>query len=77
MVTTTMAPRMRKILTRTYDDQNNNDDDGDKRPCFFRQQPTLVGDIPGRGVVGDFYDDDNNEDDNNGDNNKEVFDKDV
>ena len=34
---------------------------------FFRQQPTLVGCIPGRGGVGDFYDDDDKEDDNDGD----------
>ena len=39
--------------------------------CFFRQQPTLVGCIPGREVVGDFYDDDENEDDGNGDDNEE------
>ena len=44
---------------------------------FFRQQPTLVGCIPGRGVVGDFYDDDNDENDDNGDDNEDVFDKDV
>ena len=46
---------------------------------FFRQQPTLVGCIPGRGVVGDFYDDDKDKDDNNGNgNNNEVdFDKDA
>ena len=36
---------------------------------YFRQQPTLVGCIPGRRVVGDFYDDDNDEDDDNGNNN--------
>ena len=76
-----MATTIRTILTRKYDDNNNNDNDGDKRPCFFRQQPTLVGCIPGRGVVGDFYDDDGNEDDNdgvnNGNNNETDFDKDV
>ena len=49
-----MVMTMRKFLTRTYDDDNNDDNDGDKRPCFFRQQPTLVGCITGRGVVGDF-----------------------
>ena len=32
------------------------------------QQPTLDGCIPGRGWVGDFYDDDDNEDDDDGDN---------
>ena len=74
---TTMATMMRKILTRTYDDQNNNDEDNDERPRFFRQQPTLVGCIPGRGVVGDFYNDDGNEDDDNGDDNDDVFDEDV
>jgi hypothetical protein len=37
---------------------------------FFRQQPTLVGCIPGRGVVGDFHDDSKDEDDGNGDNNE-------
>ena len=49
---TTMAKNMRTILTRTYDDHNNNDNDNDndKRTRFFRQQPTLVGCIPGRGV---------------------------
>ena len=31
----------------------------------------MVGCIPGRGVVGDFYDDDKDEDDNNGDYNEE------
>ena len=48
---------------------------------FFRQQPTLVGCIPGRGVVGGFYNDDGNEDDDNGnddvDNDEDVFAKDV
>ena len=44
---------------------------------FFRQQPTLVGCIPGGGVVGDFYDDDSNEDDENGDDNEDIFDEDV
>ena len=37
--------------------------------------------IPGRGVVGDFYNDDGDEDDNDGDddgdNDEYVFDKDV
>ena len=77
MVTLTMATRMGKILTMTYDDQNNNDDDDDKQPCFFRHQPTLVGCIPGRGVMGDFYDDDNDEDDDDGNDNEDIFDKDV
>ena len=67
----TMATTMRTFLTRTYDDDNNNDNDGDKRPCFFRRQPTLVRCIPGRGVVGDFYDDDKDEDDKDGDYNEE------
>ena len=63
---------------RAYDDNNYNDNDGDKRSRFFRQQPTLVGCIPSRGVVGDFYKDDDDEDDDNGDNNEEyVFDKEV
>ena len=46
---------------------------------FFRQQPTLVGCIPGRGLVGDFYNDDENEDDDNGDGNEDEddFDEDV
>ena len=46
---------------------------------FFIQQPTLVGCIPGRVVVDDFYDDDKDEDDNNGngDNDEEDFDEDV
>ena len=46
---------------------------------FFRQLPTLVGCIPVRGVVGDFYDDDEDEDGNNGngDNDEDNFDKDV
>ena len=43
----------------------------------FRQQPTLVGCIPGRGVVGDFYDDDGNEDDNDGDNDNGNDDEDI
>ena len=30
MATTMMATTMRKILTRTYDDQNDNDDDDDE-----------------------------------------------
>ena len=36
MATMTMATAMRKILKRTYDDQNNNDNDNDngKRPFF-------------------------------------------
>ena len=38
---------------------------------FFRQQPTLVGCIPGRGVVGDFYDDDKDEYDGDGNVNEE------
>ena len=66
-----MAMTMRLFLTRTYDDDNDNDNDSDKRPRFFRQQPTLVGCIPGRGVVGVFYDDDKDEDDNNGNYNEE------
>ena len=72
-----MATTIRKFLTRTYDNNNDDDGDGDKRPRFLRQQPTLVGCIPGRGVVGDFYDDDNNEDDDDGEDNEDVFDKDV
>ena len=44
---------------------------------FLRQQPTLVGCIPGRGVVGDFYDDDNDEDEDDGNDDEDVFDKDV
>ena len=44
---------------------------------FFRQKPTLVGCIPGRGVVGNFYDDDNNEDNDNGNNNEDIFVEDV
>ena len=67
----TMATTMRKFMMRKYDDDNDNDDDCNKRLCSFRQQPTLVGCIPGRGVVGDFYDDDKDEDDNDGDNNEE------
>ena len=43
---------------------------------IFRQQPTLVGCIPGRGVVGDFYDDDDNGN-NNGNNDEDVFDKGI
>ena len=45
----------------------------------FRQQPTLVGCIPGRGVVGDFYDDDGDEDDDNGNGNddEDNFDEDL
>ena len=37
-----------------HDDHNDDEDDGNKHkgPCFFRQQPTLVGCIPGRGVGG-------------------------
>ena len=69
-----MATTTRTILTRIYDDNNNDDnDDGDKhkQPCFFRQQPALVGCIPSRGVVGDIYDHDEDEDDDNGDNNEE------
>ena len=46
---------------------------------FFRQEPTLVRYIPGRRVVGDFYDYDKDKDDNNGngDDNEDNFDKDV
>ena len=66
-----MATTMRKFLTRTYNENKENDNDGDKQPRFFRQQPTLVGCIPGRGLVGDFYYDDKDEDDNNGDYNEE------
>ena len=78
MMETTMATAMRAFSTRAYDDDNDDDDDGNKRPCFIRQQPTLVGCIPSRGVVGDFYNDDNNEDDNDDDDNEEdVFDKDI
>ena len=62
---------MRTFLTRTYDDDNNNN--GDEQHSFFRQQPTLDGFIPGRGVVGDFYDDDNDENDNNGNNYEDIF----
>ena len=40
---------------------------------FFRQQPTLVRCIPGRGVVGDFYDDEKDEDDNDGYYNEEDY----
>ena len=76
-----MATTMRTFLTRAYDDDNADADDGNKQPGFFRQQPTLVGCIPVRGVVGDFYNDDNNEDDDNGDDygddDEDVFDKDV
>ena len=60
-------------MTRTYDDNSDNDNDGDS---FFRQQPTLVGCIPGREVVGDLYDDDKDEDDDDGDDNEDIFDKD-
>ena len=63
---TTMVTTMRTFLTRTYDDNNDHDNYRDERPRFFRQQPTLVRCIPGRGVVGDFYDDDKDEDDNDG-----------
>ena len=66
-----MATTMRTFLRKTYDDDNDNDDDGDKRPRFFMQQPTLVICIPGRGVVGGFYDDDEDEDDNDGNDNEE------
>ena len=77
-----MATKMRRtFLTRTYDDNNDDDSDGDKRPCFLRQQPTLVGCISGRGVVGDFYNDDYDEDDDDGDNDgsgdEDSFDKGV
>ena len=63
----TMAMTMRTFLTRTYDDDNNDDNYGNEKPRFFMQQPTLVICIPGRGVVGDLYDDDKDEDDNDGD----------
>ena len=66
---TTMVTMMRTFLTRTYDDDNDNN--GDEHPSFFWQQPTLDGFIPGRGVVGDFYDDDKDEDDDNGNNDEE------
>ena len=67
---------MRMFLTRTYDDDNNDDNDGDEQPRFFRQQPTLVRCIPGRGVMGDFYEDDN-DGNNDGNDAEDVFDKDV
>jgi hypothetical protein len=35
----------------------------------------LVGCIPGRGGLGDFYDDDDNENDDDGDDNEDVFDE--
>ena len=44
---------------------------------FFSQQPTLVRCIPGRGWVGDFYNDDYNEDDDNDVNDEDDFDKDI
>ena len=48
---------------------------------FFRQQPTFVRCTPGRGVVGDFYNDDGNEDDDvgndDGNEDEDVFDEDV
>ena len=62
-----MTTTIRKFLTRMYDDDKDDDNNGNIRPCFIRQQPTLVGWIPGRGVVGDFYDDDKDEDDGNSD----------
>ena len=65
-----MVMTMRTFLTRTYNDENDDDNDGDKRPHFFSQQPTLVGCIPGRGVVGNFYDDDKDEDEDDGDYNE-------
>ena len=68
---TMVATTMRTFLTRTCDDKNDDENDGNKRPCFFIQQPTLVGCIPGRGIVGDFYDDDKDEDEDNGDYNEE------
>ena len=68
-----MAMTMRTFLTRTYDDDKDDDNDGNERPRFFRQQPTLVGCIPGRGVVGDFYDDDKDENDNDGNYNEEDY----
>ena len=77
MAMTTMATKMRKILTRTYDDQNDNDNDDDERPCFFRQQSTLVRCIPGRGVVGDFYDVDDDGGDDNDDDNGDDFDESI
>ena len=67
-----MATTMRMILTRTYDDHIDNEDDNDEQPRFFRQQPTLVGCIPARGVVGDLYDDDDDEDDSDGDDNEDF-----
>ena len=42
-----------------------------KETRFFWKQSTLVGCIPSRGVVGDFYDDDKDEDDKDGDYNEE------
>ena len=77
---TMMVTRMRTFLTRTYDDNNGDDGDGDERPHFLRQQPTLVGCIPGGWVGGDLYDDyeeDDDDGDNNGNNNEDDFDKDV
>ena len=48
---------------------------------FFRQKPTLVGCIPGRGVGGwviSTIDDEDDEDrDNDGNNDEDVFDRNV
>ena len=68
-----MATTMRTFLTRAYDDDNDDDNDGNEQPCIFRQQLTLVGCIPNRGVVGDLYNDDNDD----GNNGEDVFDEDV
>ena len=63
---TTMATSMRETIA--------DDDDKDKKVTtmamisFFRKQPSLVGCIPGRGGVGDFYNDNDDEDDNDGNN---------
>jgi hypothetical protein len=43
---------------------------------FFYATTNLVGCIPGRGGVGDFYDDDEDEDDDDGDDNQDNFDED-
>ncbi len=47
------------------DVDHKNDDNDEDNLIFFRQQPTLVRCIPGRGGVVDFYDDDKNADGNN------------
>ena len=47
-----MAMTMTAFLTRTYDDNKDNANAGNERPRFLRQQPILVGCIPGRGVSG-------------------------